>query len=448
MSSLFGGGTTKEQATTNTNTSQNSQSNTTQNQTQNGNTTQTNTGNQSQTGNSGPGTLSLPYITQALQNAQGIYNSQYGTPFYQGNLYAGLNPDEQTALTNLDNYAMGTGANVSNTEIGAGNNSVGNLQQGGALGQAIGSMVTGNPTQYNITNAGQYANNPYTQAEITAANTPIQQELTENAIPGLNMSAAGTGNTDSSRAAITDAILQRDATTQESNNAANILNSNYETGLNLSQQGRSNAELTGAMDANALTSNGTAGLGALGAGYSTGVNNNNIPLQSGEIEQANQQGLDTQGYQQWMGNLQQPYSLLSPYWSMITNGILGQSTTGTGTSTQTGNLNSSATGNLTSNSTANGTSQGTSTTNGSITQPGPGVLGGILGAATGIGSLFTGGGGLGGILGATGMGSSAGSGLLGNLMGTTGYSNLTIPQISQLGSQGWFAGPGMSYGTG
>ena len=407
MSSIFGGGTTKEQATTNTTQNQNSQAQ--QNQQATNNTTQTNTGSSNQTNTSGPGALSLPYLTGALQDASGIYGLQNGNTSYNGQLYAGLNPQQLQALTNINNYAMGAGTGVANAETGAGMGALGSLEQGGAIGSAVGALATGNPTQYNITNAGQYANNPYVQSEITAANTPIQQELNENAIPGLNMSAVGTGNTDSSRAALQDAILQRDASTQESNNAANILNSNYENGLNLSQSGLSSGELTGAMDANALTSNGAAGLGALNTGYQTNINNNNIPLQTGTALQQNQQNQDTANYQQYAMNMQQPWTTLGNYYSLISNPYLGNTATGNLNSTQTGNLYGTQYG--TANSTSSGTAQGTSNTTGSVTQPGPGVLGGLLGAATGIGSLFTGGG-LGGILG--------GSGLLGSLFSAGG----------------------------
>lgn len=400
MSSIFGGGSSSTNTTQNTQQQQQAQGQQNTSQTANSSTNTNNTTAQNTSGTTGPGALSLPYLTGALQDAQGIYGNQAGNTNYNGQLYAGLNSQQLQALQGLDNYAMGTGTNIANAETGAGMGSIGSLEQGGALGSAIAGMVEGNPTQYNISNASAYANNPFVQSEITAANTPIQQELNENAIPGLNMSAVGTGNTDSSRAALQDAILQRDASTQESNNAANILNSNYATGLNLSQTATGQAEMAGAFDVNGLNQNGATGLGALGQGYTTGVGNSNIPLQTGTALQQNQQGQDTANYQQYAMNLQQPWTTLDNYFNLISQPYLGNQTSGTNNVNQNVVGSTNATGSGQSNSTSSGTSQGTSQTQGTTTQN-PGLLSGLLGTASGVGSLFSSGGlfGSGGALG-------------------------------------------------
>jgi hypothetical protein len=74
--------------------------------------------------------------------------------------------------------------------------------------------------------------------------------------------------------------------------------------------------------------------------------------------------------------------MLNNFWG-IAGHPLGTNTTGSSLG--------AATGNATSTGNTSGTSQstGTNLTNGTQTQPGPGILGGLLGAATGIGSFFT-----------------------------------------------------------
>jgi protein-tyrosine-phosphatase len=73
---------------------------------------------------------------------------------------------------------------------------------------------------------------------IKAAQTPIERQLKEVALPGLNVSGAATGNLDSSRSAMAEAILRRSAGEDESNIASNILGTQYNNGLNLAESAR------------------------------------------------------------------------------------------------------------------------------------------------------------------------------------------------------------------
>lgn len=295
----------------------------------------------------------IPYIQAGGDQALSLFNQQKNQPAYSGELYASLNPQQQQALAGLNSYATGGGSTIADILSRSGMAGLSGLPNAANAAGGVLSASLSDPTQSNIADAGAYANNPYTQGMIDAANRPIEQQLNESAIPGLNRAAIASGNFGSSRAGTVEAILRRNAGTQEADNASNILGSQYNSGLNLAQNARQSG-LNTALGAGGLYANlGTAGAGLLNSGYNTAINNLNIPLQTGAAYQQNQQGQDQAAYQAYQNQLQQPWNVLDQYWN-IAGKPLGQNTTGT------------------------------QTTEGG----GPGVLGGLLGLATGIGSMF------------------------------------------------------------
>ncbi len=298
-----------------------------------------------------------PFLSAGFQAAQDIYNQQKGTPAYSGELYAALNPTQLDALSNLNLFSNGIGNRVASTLLDSGvSASTPALSQALAAGGNLVARATTDPTQTNISSASAYANNPFVQGMIEKANRPIEQQLTEAALPGMNVGANATGNTDSSRSAITEAILRRNAGTQEADNAANIMGTQYASGLDLAEKARE-ANLSSL--SSSLGWGGLSGLASTGAnigqtGYQDYVNNLNIPVQTGSILQQNQQNLDQAALQSYNMQLAQPWNLFNNYWNTVGNKVFGSTTSGTTTATNSG----------------------------------PGLIPGLLGTATGIGSLF------------------------------------------------------------
>jgi hypothetical protein len=384
-SSLFGGGTSSVNSTTNSN--QNTNYNTNQNQ------TQAQGQNQAQTtaGTSDPTAWQMPYLAQGLNTASGLLN---GAPSYSPLSYTPLISPQFAANAGSLDQAAQANANRFGDMINTGAGLLPAFNRASSAAGSVLSSATTDPTQANITAAGQYANNPYTAGMIRAAQTPIERQLNEVSIPNLNIGAAGTGNTDSSRSAMTEAILRRNAGIDESNVASNILGSQYDAGLNRAEGART-ANMSGALSAGGLYSNiGNSGSNLITSGNNGQISDLNVPIQVDQMYQQDQQNQNNINYQNANAGAQFPWQQLNNFWG-IAGHPLGTNTTGSSVGT--------ATGNATSSGTTSGTSQstGTNLTNGTQTQPGPGVLGGLLGTATGIGSLFApagGGGALAGLL--------------------------------------------------
>jgi hypothetical protein len=459
--SLFGGGTSKinqnSSSITNLNANQDANTNGTQNsyntqgqgqtngqttdqgqhqtgvqrndQTNYQNTNQTNGQTQNgigtTTGSSNVAAWQMPYITSGLDQARALLGQQSGTPF-QGLDYTRMSPEQLTALNNLSGYANGAGGMLSGlSSQGAGYSTALGDARSGAAG--ILSSANSDPTGANISAASRYADNPYVQGMIKAAQTPIERQLNEVALPGLNSDASRTGNMDSSRAGVTEAILRRGAGESEANIASNILGQQYNNGLGLAENARGTNLNAGLGAVGALSGIGNAGSSlALGAN-SAALTNYGIPVQTGQAQQQDANNANQVNYQNFLGGQQFPWQSLDNYWKIAGN-PLGTDTTGTTaqSGTTNGYTNGATTGgsngvtnmvgdvtshgNTSGRTDASGFTQGNTNSNvnqtgsqaslqsqvgnttGTQTQPGPGILGGIAGLASGIGSLFAKGG--------------------------------------------------------
>jgi hypothetical protein len=338
--SLFGGGTSKINSVTNSNTSSNN----------------------NQTGTSQPADFQMPYILQGLQAAAKNYGNSAG---FQPLAYTGLSPGSKEALSRIAGFGNSS-ADYAPGIMGAGAGLLGNgASASGAANAAFGG-ASGDPTAGVISAASRYADNPYTRGMITAAQTPIERQLKEVALPGLNASGAATGNLDSSRSAMAEAILRRSAGEDESNIASNILGSQYNNGLNLAEGARTSNLSALLGSASALGGLTRTGADLIGSGANLGQNGLSQAFGASTADQTDANASNKVAYDNAMAASQYPWAQLGSFWD-IAGHPLGQTSTSTGSST--------------------GTNVGT--TNGTQTQPGPGVLGGLLGLGTGIGSFFT-----------------------------------------------------------
>jgi hypothetical protein len=339
--SLFGGGTSKINSTTNNATSSNT----------------------NQSGTSNPSDFQLPYITEGLRRALGTLNN---APSYTPLAYQTMQPGQVSALNDLTGFAKDA-LPAARGLIGGGEGALyPSLSHAVSAGSTVLGNASGDPTQANIDAAGRYANNPYTQGLITAAQTPIERQLKEVALPGLNASGAATGNLDGSRSAMAEAILRRSAGEDEANVASNILGSQYNNGLNLAESARTANQNALLQAMSGFGNLATTGANLIGAGNSMGINNLGVPVSTGQIGQQDANSLNKVNYDNATNGAQWPWAQLGSFWD-IAGHPLGQTSTSSGSSS--------------------GTNLGQ--TNGTQTQPGPGLLGGLLGTAAGVGSFFT-----------------------------------------------------------
>jgi hypothetical protein len=323
-SSLFGGGTTK------TNTTANNDSTTDYNLTK----------------TSDPTAWQMPYLATGFNEADKIYR---GAPTSPQQAYTSL--DATKDINASSDFSRGSLPYSSGMmSSGQGMYQSAYPAAGGALSTALDRYST-DPTDSNITAAGKYADNPYTQGMIKSAQTPIERQLNEVSIPKLNVSANNSGNMDSSRAGVAEGLLRRDAGIDESNAAADILGKNWSSGLTTAENART-ANNTGIL--NAAAGYGTLGNDAtslLATGNKMGLANAEVPITNAQTVQTDANALNKNSYTNDYNKALWPWLNLQDYWNIAGKPLGTNDTTGGSTTTN-----------------------GLTTTNGTSTAPGPGVL--------------------------------------------------------------------------
>ena len=262
-----------------------------------------------------------PYLKTGFNSAAGLYDQYMGQPWYQGTLYAGMNPMQQGAATGAGMYAMGQGMGVSQGML---NDSRAFLGQSGNYLNAANNAANfrpSDPTQQNIYDAGQYANNPYLNGAIDAASRDVTRNLTEDVLPGINRQAAGAGNTNSTRTGIAEGVALRGAQDRIGDIASTVRADAYNNGINTAEQARQ-ANMQGY-----LSSQGQ-GLDALNTAIGRGMDLRNQGLQgtvnmydllgrAGQQYQQDSQGYADAAYNRWQGQYNQPWDLLSRYMGAV-----------------------------------------------------------------------------------------------------------------------------------
>lgn len=206
-----------------------------------------------------------PYIQDMYKGGQaGLDNAlAIGTYSGAGNpTYAGLNPDQVAALNNQKNFGntgFGYGSNLAAGAAGFGNN------YNSLFNQASSGNAMNTAMNYAANNS-----DPLVNAAMRGAN----RNLNEVQLTGLNNRASGSGNMNSSRAGVAEALLRRSNSELEADTRASV-----EDNLMRRSLGQSNTDFSNAMGANA----GMAG--TFGTGMSTGFNGISNMLNSGSAFQ-------------------------------------------------------------------------------------------------------------------------------------------------------------------
>lgn len=198
----------------------------------------------------------MPYIEDQLGNVSGFYNDMMEKGPYTGAYYAGPN-DMQTAANNAM-YGMG----MNNMTYGQ------NLmnQAGGFAGNASSlfdqySSMADRPDM--MSKATDYATNNMNPI-VDAMMRDSTRQLNEQTLPGINKAASGSGNTNSSRAGVADALANRAYDDRMADVRSDVFNSLRNASLT-----QSNNEFNQSM--NALRGAGAAN-STLGNAFTTGAN--------------------------------------------------------------------------------------------------------------------------------------------------------------------------------
>lgn len=158
-----------------------------------------------------PFRLKEPYLEAMYKGVESAGQDMLDAGPYTGPYYAGLDPLGQLGLlyqagSAMDN--MGAAQNLINMGMG----SFGNYQD---IYNQVSGDVMGGANQYAIDNS---------QPLLAAAMRDPYRQLTEQTLPGINTRASMSGNVNSSRAAVADALANRAFDDRMADTSANITN--------------------------------------------------------------------------------------------------------------------------------------------------------------------------------------------------------------------------------
>ena len=261
-----------------------------------------------------------PYVQGAFKDAQALYNSNKCSGWFDGPTYATIDPLTQQAVQGVAGYVNGQGGTAAGNVGLFGNAALGQQQNQFAALQGLNTLANTPATASNIAAASQYASNPYLDQQISAVNRDISRDLTENQLPSLDRQAAASGNVNSSRAGIMEAVLTRGAQDRMADNAATMRSQAYQSGISQAAADRQNNAAI-LSDLSAQYGNiGSQGLNAAAQGQEMTLQNYSTLDQAGKTLQADQQGQYDAALNAWTQNDQREQGLLNNYF-----GLIGQS---------------------------------------------------------------------------------------------------------------------------
>lgn len=208
--------------------------------------------------------MAKPVLQYALNSGLTMGQNMMANPVYTGSRVAGM--------SGLENRALGMG-NQQATDLFNAQNTVGaqalnNLGATAGFGNAFANLNAQAQNPYAAFGMGNALANSQMADDLVAASTrDIGRELYEQAMPNANRQYAATGNMNSSRAGIQDALLQRGAQDRAADMSAQIRQNMFNQGVGQYNTGFNNQLAAAQGLQNAYAS----GLDALGSGAGLGT---------------------------------------------------------------------------------------------------------------------------------------------------------------------------------
>jgi hypothetical protein len=213
-----------------------------------------------------------PYVDANLKGSQDALGGVLSTGAYQGDTLAAPNQFQTGTANTMGNFGtnmMNSGNAMMGNTAGFGNNANSLYGQYQGMADAAQQDRLSNAMNYASANSGSL---------VDAAMRDDRRNLQENTLTGIDMAASGSGNMNSSRAGIAEAVANRAYDDRRADVATNIQNSLIDRSLNQqAQQFRDQGSaLQGAGQANTnLMSAYGMGMDTLGTGANFGMNAGN-----------------------------------------------------------------------------------------------------------------------------------------------------------------------------
>jgi len=223
----------------------------------------------------------MPYIKGAMGDVSGGYQNMMTQGPYSGPYYAGVNPMQTAANNGMYNFGMnntGTGQNLMDQSGNFGSNSADLYNQFQGMANRPDMMA----------DASQYATDNMSPI-VKAMMRDDTRTLNEQTLPSINMAASGTGNTNSSRAGVADALANRAYDDRYADVSTDVYNSlrNASLAQGNTEFNQQNTALSNAGNANNMMANNfNTGLNMASGGFNTalGAGNNQNAFDQGQID--------------------------------------------------------------------------------------------------------------------------------------------------------------------
>ena len=251
-------------------------------------------GGGTQTTTSEPWAPQQPYLTYGFDQAKTLYGNASQNPVYQGKRVADFEPQQWSAVINGGNFADNSWKNARNLRNQSNNLLNTGVQFGGnaadlynQYSDPTGALGLGNT----------YANSSVASGLIDAASRDVTRNLYENQLPTLAKAAAGSGNTNSTRAGVESAIAQRGAADRLADVSSSIRGQLFNQGnsqynQNLQNSLAANSQLAGAYNTGMQGLLNSANYGSslynLGMGAGTALQNQRQNELNASMQQFNE----------------------------------------------------------------------------------------------------------------------------------------------------------------
>jgi hypothetical protein len=213
-----------------------------------------------------------PYVDANLEGGKSALTGVLNTGAYQGQTLAGANNFQTGTANTMGNYGMGmmnSGNAMMGNAAGFGNNANSLYGQYQGMANSAQQDRLGNAMGYASANTGGL---------VDSAMRDDRRNLQENTLTGIDMAASGSGNMNSSRAGIAEAVANRAYDDRRADVTTNIQNSLIDRSLGQQAQQFQDqgSALQGAGQANdGLQSAYSMGMNTLGQGSNFGMNAGN-----------------------------------------------------------------------------------------------------------------------------------------------------------------------------
>jgi hypothetical protein len=179
--------------------------------------------------------LAKPYLDYGYSQGKDAYNYALDKGVYTGDTYANMNDMSKAGYNYMNDFGIGGQGDAVNF-----------MNQGRNFGSNYADLYN-QAGKNNLAAANNYATNN-SQSLIDSAMRDSTRQLNEQTLPNINMGASGTGNINSSRAGVADAIARRsydDRLTDTTATIENKLANDYLTNQNnmFANQMNANANL-------------------------------------------------------------------------------------------------------------------------------------------------------------------------------------------------------------